>query len=74
MDINFSEINGKTIKSVKQVKKPLTDDNGWLLFEFTDGFKCVIKSSYGGHTGNSEEEFPTRISISDDIDGFVDGK
>ena len=51
--------------------RPTNDDEGWLLLELTDGSKCVVYSWYGGYTGDSEDEYPTGISITDKTDGFV---
>ena len=69
--MNFQDIVGKTIQSAMQVKRPIYDDEGYLLLEFTDGSKCVICSWYDRYTGNSEDEYRTGISISDQVDGFV---
>lgn len=69
--MEFNDIAGKTIKSATHVKRPTNDDEGWLLLEFTDGSKCVVYSWYGGYTGDSEDEYPTKIGITDKTDGFV---
>ena len=69
--MDFQDIIGKTIQSATQVKRPVYDDEGYLLLEFADGTKCVICSWYDGYTGDSEDEYPTGISISDQVDGFV---
>jgi len=69
--MEFSDIEGKTIRSANHVKRPEHDDEGWLMLEFTDGTKCVIVAWYGGFTGNSEDEYPTRIGISDKVDGYI---
>ena len=69
--MEFRDIEGKTIRSATHVKRPATDDEGWLLLEFTDGTQCVVFSWYGGFTGNSEDEYPTGIGISGNVDGYV---
>ena len=69
--MEFKDIVGKTIQAATHVKRPTNDDEGWLLLEFTDGSKCVVYSFYGGYTGESEDEYPTGISITDNTDGFV---
>lgn len=57
---------GKTILSTTVMKRAGRDDAGWLKLEFADGTSCVIVASYGLHTGDSEDEYPTRIYITDD--------
>jgi hypothetical protein len=69
--IEFSDIEGKTIRSATQVKRPDADDDGWLMLEFTDGTKCVIVAWYTGYTGGSVGEYPTGIGISEKVDGFI---
>jgi len=62
-------IIGKTIANVTEMKKPEYDDTGWLKLDFTDGTHCVIWASYCGYTGDSEDEYPTCIGISNDMEG-----
>lgn len=69
--MKYKDIIGKTIASVTEMKKPQFDDEGWLRLEFTDGTACTIVSSYGGYTGNSEDEYPTFIGITDKLEGLV---
>lgn len=70
--MEFHEIEGKTIKSVKQVKLPNYDDEGWLLLEFIDGSDCIIEAGYLDYTGNSLGEYPTYIDIKENTGVFVD--
>lgn len=69
--MSFKALEGKTIKTATHVKRPTNDDDGWLLLEFTDETKCVICAYYGGYTSESEDEYPTRICVSENVDGFV---
>lgn len=69
--MEFKDIVGKTIQATTHVKRPAYDDEGWLLLEFTDGSKCIVHSWYSAYTGQSEDEYPTGISITDETDGFV---
>lgn len=69
--MDFQDIVGKTIQSATHAKRPEHDDEGWLLLEFTDGSKCVIDAWYGAYTGESEDEYPTSIGITDKTDGLV---
>ena len=64
-------ITGKTIAKVTEMKKPEYDDTGWIKLDFTDGTHCVIWAGYGGYTGDSEDEYPTCIGITDDADGLI---
>ena len=64
-------IIGKTITSVTEMKMPEFDDTGWLKLDFSDGTYCVICAGYGSYTGNSEDEYPTRIGISDSAEGLL---
>jgi hypothetical protein len=63
--MNLNTLIGKTIKSATQMKHPTFDDDGWLLLKFTDGTECLITASYSGYTGESEDEYPTRIGVTD---------
>ena len=71
MKMEYKDIIGKTIISVTEMKKPQFDDEGWLRLEFADGTACAIVASYGGYTGNSEDEYPTLIGITGQLDGLV---
>jgi hypothetical protein len=64
-------ITGKTIAQVTEMKKPEYDDTGWLKLDFTDGTHCVIWAGYDSYTGDSEDEYPTCIGITDDVDGLI---
>lgn len=66
-----SDIEGKTIRRAVKVKKPNYDDEGFLLLEFTDGTDCIIEAWFGSFSGNSEEEYPTGISVRKNKGGFV---
>ena len=69
-------LEGKTIVKVTELIKRLEDyelkssegrefydDAAWLRLEFSDGTKCLIEASYGGYTGNSEDEYPVFIDV-----------
>lgn len=71
MKMEYKDIIGKTIASVTEMKKPQFDDEGWLRLEFTDGTVCAIVASYGGYTGKSEDENPTCIGITCQLDGLI---
>ena len=47
------------------MRHPKYDDNGWMLLKFSDGTECLITAGYSEHTGMSEDEYPTRIGLSD---------
>jgi hypothetical protein len=66
MDISdFSDLVGKTIQSAEQKQHPRYDDDGFLELTFTDGSKCLIVGTYCGYSGDSEDEYPTSIYISE---------
>lgn len=69
--MDFKDIEGKTIQSAVQCKRPTNDDDGWLVLRFTDGTACTIVAYYGGYTGGSEDEYPTGIGINDNVDGLI---
>lgn len=69
--MEIKDLVGKTITASTVMKRANFDDEGWLKLEFTDGTVCVIVSSYGGYTGDSEDEYPTFISVSGDLPGLV---
>lgn len=58
-------LKSKTIRSAQFMKHYKHDDEGYLCLFFTDGTKCLITAGYGGYTGESEDEYPTNIGISD---------
>ena len=61
--MNIQDLTGKTIKSATKMKKPEYDDEGFLRIYFTDGTSCDIVAWYGGYSGDSEDEYPTDISV-----------
>jgi hypothetical protein len=61
--MDLKDLVGKTIKSATQLKFKKYDDDGFLLSEFTDRSRCLIESAYGGYTGESYDEYPSRIGI-----------
>ena len=63
---DIKDLEGKTISKATQMKLKEYDDDGFLLLEFADKSKCLIEASYGGYTGDSENEYPTYISIAHD--------
>lgn len=66
--MDYKDLIGKTIADVKKKKRIGFDDTGYLQLTFSDGTKATIVASYGDFTGDSEDEYPTGIFISGDID------
>ena len=70
---SFKELVGKTIREADVCRLFGTknhygelqdfDDEGHLRLVFTDGTACVIVSTYGGYTGESIDEYQTKIRI-----------
>jgi hypothetical protein len=60
---NFFHMTGKTIVSAEQKTIKGYDDEGFLELKFSDGQTCAIISDYGGYTGNSRDEYKTKIKI-----------
>jgi len=58
-----SNLIGKKIINAKIKGIPTCDDEPYLILEFDDNSIVTIKASYGGYTGNSEDEYPAFISI-----------
>ena len=54
---------GKTIESVKKYGGKGVDDENLIVMTFTDGTSIEIWASYGGYTGQSEDEYPSFIGI-----------
>ena len=67
----FNQLIGKTIVAAEQMTKENIDDDGWLKLTFSDGTHVVIVAYYGGHTGGSEDEYPTGIMLADDLSGLI---
>ena len=70
-DMELKDLIGKTIAEAEIMKMPAYDDEGRLRLKFTDGTQTVVVASYGGYTGNSEDEYPTYIELNDDCKGLV---
>ncbi len=54
---------GKTITSAEIRGIKGYDDEPYLDLEFNDGTKVTVEASYGGYTGESEDEYPCFIGI-----------
>jgi hypothetical protein len=61
--MNIKSLKGKTIKDVKQKKKAGFDDEGFLVLYFTDGSQATIVASYGPYTGDSIDEYPSKVCV-----------
>lgn len=59
----FQQLIGKTIKKIESYKVKGYDDTGNLKITFTDNSFVFIEAGYGNYTGNSEDEYPTKINI-----------
>lgn len=59
-----SELVGKTITKAEIVGINDYDDEPYLYLTFSDGSEVLITATYGGYTGNSEDEYPAFIKIS----------
>ena len=70
--MEIKDLVGKTIITTTLMKKADYDDTGWLKLDFSDGTCCVIVSDYGGYTGDSRDEYPTFIRVSDDTRDLVE--
>ncbi len=65
--IKFEDLVGKTITSAKVKKLKDYNDDGFLALEFSDGTAAIITSYYGEWSGDSLDEYPTHIDITDKI-------
>lgn len=72
----FNDLVGKTIVSAKPKKLKDYDDSGYLELKFSDGASIIVVGGYGGWTGSSEDEYPTRIGLSEigeqNLIGYID--
>jgi hypothetical protein len=66
--MKFEDLVGKTIASTTQMKPEQYDDEGYLRLQFTDGAECFIVAGYGGYSGESEDEYQTKIWIVENLD------
>lgn len=60
---NAAAIIGKTIAAVDYMRMPEHDDEAWMVISFTDGTQTCVVGSYGGYTGESEDEYPAYVGI-----------
>lgn len=67
----MKELIGKLITSAEKMRKENHDDEGWLKLSFSDGTCCVVVAGYGGYTGDSEDEYPTYLTVSFDADSLA---
>lgn len=63
MKNDFAPLLGKTITKAHRARVKGKDDTGWLILVFSDGTRAVVEASYGGYTGESYDEYPTRIDL-----------
>lgn len=70
--MEYKDLIGKTIENVSHKKLKGYDDEGYLELKFTDGTTATVVASYGGFTGKSEDEYPTYIYVTDEIDNLED--
>ena len=70
--MEYKNLIGKTIENVSHKKLKGYDDEGYLEIKFTDGTIATVVSFYGGHTGKSEDEYPTCIYVTDQLDNLED--
>lgn len=66
------ELIGKTIKAIQRKEVKGKDDDAWLELSFTDGTKILIVASFGGYTGESIDEYPVYVYLSDDYEDLTD--
>ena len=66
------DLIGKTIENVSHKKLKGYDDEGYLEIKFTDGTIATVVAFYGGYTGESEDEYPTYIYVTDELDNLED--
>lgn len=70
--MEYKDLIGKTIVSVQQKKLKGYDDDGFLELKFSDETKVIIVARYGGYTGQSEDEYPTGIFITEQYDSKLE--
>ena len=70
--MKYKDLIGKTIENVSHKKLKGYDDEGYLEIKFTDGTIATVVASYGGYTGESEDEYPTYIYVTDELDNLED--
>jgi hypothetical protein len=61
--ITLEDFEGKKIVKIEKMKFKKFDDTGFLKFVFDDGTHFIIYSWFGGYTGKSFDEYPTRIGV-----------
>jgi hypothetical protein len=71
--MDAKELIGKTITNASFKKAVLSDDEGFLVLEFSDDSTCTIIAAYNeSWTGNSAGEYPTKIYIEDGLLQLID--
>ena len=66
--MKIQDLVGKTISSAQRMKRPEYDDEAWLKLTFTDGTSCFVVAGYGEYTGESEDEYPAYIGITEEVE------
>jgi hypothetical protein len=59
--MDIKHLIDRTISGIKRKQIKDTDDTGFLEITFLDGLQIVIVADYSDYTGNSLNEYPTRI-------------
>lgn len=62
-NMDIKDLIGKTIVDVFKMKYRNYDDEGYLQIVFSDNTKVLISAGYNEYTGNSLDEYPTKIEI-----------
>lgn len=70
--MTFKDLIGKTIVEANHKKFLKHDDAPILELKFSDNTSYFIESYYGGFTGNSMDEYPSFIGISERYDSTYD--
>jgi hypothetical protein len=69
--VPVSTLVGKTITQAMFMEHPDYDDKGYVRLEFTDGTTVLLTAYNGEYTGNSRDECPNHISITDRDDNLI---
>jgi len=69
---DISQLVGKTIVAAQRMKLKDCDDEGYLLLTFSDQSRALIVASYGSYTGKSEDEYPTFLGLTEDVENFLE--
>ncbi len=69
--MKIQDLLGKTIEKIEKSQYKKFDDE-FVKLIFTDGTICYLFGGFGDYSGESLDEYPTYVGMSEDLKGVID--